>query len=691
MADEETQEYDKEWQVGKDKGFYGYPHIAPEPQAFNPDKIAPIWTIDKDFYGIIRPVNTPVPVVFDPDKIYPIWRIKPKEFEGYPHPVKPVNYEEEPEPEPPTPEPEPEPQPEPEPEPEPISCLLSTYFLEAPKENKRPIIWQILLRAIHNEQSFLENDRWGIRYELIPDDESDKWNVAKRSNILPISPIGIFLNNFEVSTTAGDRYLKDFWNVSFQRTFNAFSNFLSNYKNAEFPLIEENKRITNVNGSINVTSESLEKDKITPFRVTDTLDADAGRSFVTEDKIYDENGQVVNPWVKQWYNVDEDSYRNVRGEDRNESVLSDDFKLQFSRNDKLRTIEKWMRLLLPSYHRAVEVEDLNRNFWVIAQTLTTISAHLFDKNSPINLVIKNLVGEINQLWENALYLWAGYAALTQEPIIDRVHTEIVYVWNTNKANFTELNDDDKAGNILATTVSSYTRFDGFNEHCDVDELISFYLHSYMKTNVVLIPIVRAAPYENNYYSKITIPDIYVINRNKKDHPVTSVLNGDWEYGKTIQTKAEKHSGGTIDINDLVDYLYGITESEDKYSGVALSSQKNSNGESEDKPFGLVDIDVKFMENGQEKDPYYDKERNEIVLGTPTIYIKDVAKELLKVPSKWIKYLEFNKDTDCLLCKSELSEADKLSNGIKMNATIDRGFYRGELLSSYGKNTAAAAR
>jgi len=53
----------------------------------------------------------------------------------------------------------------------------------------------------------------------------------------------------------------------------------------------------------------------------------------------------------------------------------------------------FLRLIMPKYLRRVEVEDLDRNFWVIAQSLAILGDYMFDKNSPLNDIIKRLLDE----------------------------------------------------------------------------------------------------------------------------------------------------------------------------------------------------------------------------------------------------------------------------------------------------------
>lgn len=87
--------------------------------------------------------------------------------------------------------------------------------------------------------------------------------------------------------------------------------------------------------------------------------ADAGNSFTSAPYVQPDEDQS-DPFR---------SYEGVRGNDKILSVLQNKTNLQFTEDDNC----DYLRLLMPMYPRRVEVEDLNRNFWVIGQTINFIS------------------------------------------------------------------------------------------------------------------------------------------------------------------------------------------------------------------------------------------------------------------------------------------------------------------------------
>ena len=142
-----------------------------------------------------------------------------------------------------------------------------------------------------------------------------------------------------------------------------------------------------------------------PRDIKDIKNSDAGFDFSKE------------PYVKPDLNIDSQTYENVRGDDKIESVLKNKKQMQYThtqnKTDGANT-EKYIRLLMPKYLRRVEVEDLNRNFWVIAQTIGLISDYLLSPESPLNKLIEGILKEIAQLWDNIHRIWEALYALGEK-------------------------------------------------------------------------------------------------------------------------------------------------------------------------------------------------------------------------------------------------------------------------------------
>lgn len=139
--------------------------------------------------------------------------------------------------------------------------------------------------------------------------------------------------------------------------------------------------------------------------IGDTINSDAGFDFSKE------------PYVKPDLNIDNQTYESVRGDDKIESVLKNKKQMQYTHTqnkaDGINT-EKYIRLLMPKYLRRVEIEDLNRNFWVIAQTIGLISEYLLSPDSPLNELIKGILKEIAQLWDNVYRIWEALHGLGEK-------------------------------------------------------------------------------------------------------------------------------------------------------------------------------------------------------------------------------------------------------------------------------------
>lgn len=180
---------------------------------------------------------------------------------------------------------------------------------------------------------------------------------------------------------------------------------------------------------------------------------------------------------------------------------------------------RWIRLIMPQNKRRVEIEDLNRNFWVIAQVIAGVSAYLFDGDGPIGEFLKGMIKEIGQLWENVIYLWMAQGLIGEPPFITDTHCEVLM---PNAAH----------GKVSMT-------YDDFV--CSPE--LNYLLQKYPDKNLCILPYMRKNNYENDYYSKVSFPGVYIYDRNM-DSPSWEVL--------PLNT-----TGLEIDLGDYADHIYGI--------------------------------------------------------------------------------------------------------------------------------------
>lgn len=233
---------------------------------------------------------------------------------------------------------------------------------------------------------------------------------------------------------------------------------------------------------IGQTAEIQLKDGVS-IPLDDLKHADAAYSFTSH-------------WVRPESNIDEETYEEVRGEDAIKSVLKNSDNMQFTRSNS-NDAPNWLRLIMPKYMRSVEVEDLNRNFWVIAQVLSAICAYLFGDDSIAQMfekILKELVG----LWENCLYLWGAAAMIAQEKEVVDVHVEFTPLTNSK--------------------IYGYRKFDNFGETytevwSTIMERMDYLAQIYNHSHIVIIPEIRADNYKHNYYSKVQYPGMIIYNRN----------------------------------------------------------------------------------------------------------------------------------------------------------------------------------
>lgn len=286
---------------------------------------------------------------------------------------------------------------------------------------------------------------------------------------------------------------------------------------------------------------------------TDIKNADAGRRFYQDNDIDDEDAF----WVRLWNNINFDSYSSVRNDDKVKSVLNNPLNLQFTREpqdyrkdgniQKIDTstygiINRWLRLLMPKNTRRVEVEDLNRNFWVIAQTLAIICGYLFDEDSPIPEMFKKLIDEVMQLWENILYLWLALAIESQKFCTD-IHVEVLPLPNSTLLPEKKYdNFDVKDSDILDDTYK-------IPSADKVQERIAFLADKYSDKNLIIVPIIRRNNYKHNYYKEEFYSYVFFYHRGKEEWTHTTINGG---------------IGAKFSISGYEQHLYASREEEDGY-------------------------------------------------------------------------------------------------------------------------------
>ena len=228
--------------------------------------------------------------------------------------------------------------------------------------------WRKRIEAVFNEltksygDSFINADYSKIQFEEI--DNTIDFNKDEKH-----------LSNFfnKVEEELKDPTIQGYWNESIVALYNYFKDSISKDDYEENKDDDWNKRIKSIK------------------------DANAGFSFLND------------PYVKPDLNIDNDSYEDVRGDDKIESVLQNSKNMQYTHTQEQidgKILNKYIRLLMPKYTRRVEVEDLNRNFWVIGQALGLMSAYLLDPESALNQILNAILNELGEIWNNIYELWA---------------------------------------------------------------------------------------------------------------------------------------------------------------------------------------------------------------------------------------------------------------------------------------------
>lgn len=180
--------------------------------------------------------------------------------------------------------------------------------------------------------------------------------------------------------------------------------------------------------------------------------------------------------------------------------LKDSSKMDFTNTQNIGTeedevtSEDWIRLIMPRNSRRIKVDDLNRNFWVLGQVISAISAYLFGDDSPLKNIFQKVFEEVLQLWENILYLWI-MASLSNLNKFLGFHIDFIPIPMSEFEPY-------KKYDLYKDKLEDFPlMFDAYNA-------VANYIKKYNYSNGVIFPYIKINNYQKNYFNKICIPFVF---------------------------------------------------------------------------------------------------------------------------------------------------------------------------------------
>ena len=184
------------------------------------------------------------------------------------------------------------------------------------------------------------------------------------------------------------------------------------------------------------------------------------------------------PYVSPDPNLKNEKYLDARTDEITEVLENSDnldYTINKNKTDTASKLNDYItRLLMPQYARRVEVEDLNRNFWVIGQNLSFLNNLLLNEEySPW----KGMIQEIIDLWENVYAIWQAILYLSdkiddiEDQLSDiaeqaaKTKIQLAYGWSWGKdkdhwLDGYQFDAVDKDQTILSNRILSYEKGEG---------------------------------------------------------------------------------------------------------------------------------------------------------------------------------------------------------------------------------------
>lgn len=205
--------------------------------------------------------------------------------------------------------------------------------------------------------------------------------------------------------------------------------------------------------------------------------------------------------------------------------IKSEYCSQYKDMMSIQNVAKYLRLIMPKYQRIVEIEDLNRNFWVIGQVLTGLCSFLFDEDSPLKHMFDELLDEISQLWENIFYLWLANIVENSK---NYKETQTIFLPLTPYLTCPYLKYDNfmkDSGYADKNYVQFYN--DKVSQQAYLDSIkqelkrLSNTYYGYLKdkyqgTALTIIPEIRQKNYAENYYARAVYIGIIIYDESIED-------------------------------------------------------------------------------------------------------------------------------------------------------------------------------
>lgn len=348
-------------------------------------------------------------------------------------------------------------------------------------DQNKTTFWKDLIAEIQKEQGANEkvpstSHPYPIREADFPEDTTLLKLISNLCDLEDISEAGT-IDVSKLYQLIKDDDEKSFWNESIQDLCDRIKQ-LNSIENPTLIHMAENVDLT----------------------VEDFKNADAGANY----------SQGTDPPVHPYININNKNYDKVRGADQINWITNHLDKLDFT-NDH----SEWITLIMPNYGRGTKIEDLNRNFWVIAEAIDGISAWTMD-GSPLQELLKKFLNELTQLWENCLYLWMHIALMNQKKsenifvISDVIKASdcehLMHYDNIPKITCKVQNNSFIINEEQIFKLNGERKFDR--------ERLRYYSELYSQSVFGLLPIYRVNNYRHNYYSAEYYKNFYVWNPNK---------------------------------------------------------------------------------------------------------------------------------------------------------------------------------